>query len=104
MERGVNLHHVIWMRRDYKTSLEKRFRNSLVIPMPIAIHADLHHNLYPPPKPERDVMFGILDVVETNLSPVENLHTTIEYLGSLETRATDRLANHLTRQLGYIAL
>lgn len=103
MER-TNVHHCWWERRRYKTSLEKRFRthDAFVIPMLVSVHADLHHDMMPPPKPGRDLMLGILNNLEDYERPLEGVFATVEYLREQETRGADRLANHLTRQIGYL--
>lgn len=51
-------HHVYWPRRDYTTSLEKRFRN---LPankelLPRCLHDELHATLESPEKPSYEYM------------------------------------------------
>lgn len=97
-----NRHHTFWMRRDYKTPIERAFRNhhGLVIPVDVDVHAELHANLYPPPKPHRELMLGILNNLEEyNLAnPLDGLEITIDYL------ETGRIRKHLIQQLGFLAV
>jgi hypothetical protein len=90
------------MRRDYKTPIERAFRNhhGLVVPVSLEAHAELHANLYPPPKPHRELMLGILNNLEEyNLSnPLDGIEATIDYL------ETGRIRKHLILQIGYLTL
>jgi hypothetical protein len=53
---GTSKHHVWWERRDYKSSIEKRFRNhaGLVIPLNNDVHKFLHLVVPAPPKPMKE--------------------------------------------------
>ncbi len=108
MERNTNLHHVFWPKRGYKGNFEKNFRtaNGLVIPTLITKHADLHHDMHPPKKPSRDLMFEIRGHLEETLliDRLDGLVATIDLVSEIDTREAQYLAGHLTRQMGYLAL
>ena len=102
-----NRHHTIFQRRHYKTHLERTFRNhhGLVIPTPVEQHRELHLNLTPPPKPTQEIMLGVLNNLDRPLSGrLDGLFYTIDYLSEIEDKTAQRLAGHLTKQLGYLAL
>lgn len=98
-----NRHHLFWMKKNYKSPLEKSFRThqGLVIPTYIPDHRTLHADLSPPPKPGAQLMRGILSNLDRQLShPTDGLLYTIDYLEGRD----ERLASHLTQQLGYLTL
>ena len=99
-----NRHHSFWMRRNYKTPLERAFRNhhGLVIPTDVDLHKELHAHMSPPPKPNRDLMIGIINNLEDHhlTHPLDGLLFTIDYV---EDR-NERLTNHLVTQLGYLGV
>ena len=99
---AVNNHHVWFQRRSYKSPIERAFRNhnGFIIPTPVTAHNNLHANLYPPPKPHRELMMGILsNLEEYNLAnPLDGIEATIDFL------ETGRIRKHLIQQLGYLTL
>ena len=55
---STNRHHVWWPRKDYKSSLERRFRGlpCQIVVMDIRTHQLLHVYTTPPTKPSRNTM------------------------------------------------
>lgn len=115
---GENLHHFFYQRRVYRQAHERMFKNhvGLVAPVPIQPHRDLHaHMFYGPPKPTRGQMSAVMEILDA--TPVED---RTGYWGALATaeffraeaevqtpriaERSERIANHLERQLGFIAV
>lgn len=59
---GANRHHVIWDRVDYKTPTEKSFRTirGFVLRLFLPPHAELHHEVPPPPKVSPSLMSEVI--------------------------------------------
>ena len=51
-----NTHHLFWPRRNYKTTLEKTFRQLHTVKMCIEAHKLLHRTTQPPHKPSVEAM------------------------------------------------
>lgn len=58
---STNLHHLNWPRRDYKHQIDKNYRSNLILQLHVPVHAELHKELYPPPKPSRDFMLNAIN-------------------------------------------
>lgn len=105
---GWNIHHLFWMRRDYKDSVGRTFRNQkgLMIPTPVDLHRNLHANLSPPPKPRRDLMLGAISVLSdySGSDRLYGLNSMIDYFDSKSQPEAPRIAEHLIEQLGYLTL
>jgi hypothetical protein len=103
-----NLHHVFFRRRDYNTRAERKLRNNrtFIIPMEVGIHSDLHAHIPYVPKPNHNLIYGILDNLDNHLhrGPLDGVLYTVEYLEGVETKQAERLAMNLTRQLGFVVL
>ncbi len=105
-------HHVFWPRRAFRTQVERTFRTtpSLVIPAWIPSHRLLHAELPTPPRPDRDEMLAILAHLEEKRTDyrLDGLFYTVEFVTKLAEQKNDahlgRLANHLTKQLGYLSV
>lgn len=54
----MSRHHLFWPRRDYKTPLQKKFRNlpCNIVLLEIDEHTELHRTTPPPKMPERSAM------------------------------------------------
>ena len=82
MAQPVNNHHLLWPKYRYDTDSLKNLRNhpSLVVPMLVEVHADLHASLneemrsspLPHKKLARDII-GLLGVEKPARSPQERL-------------------------------
>jgi hypothetical protein len=67
----VNFHHVMWERRYYQTSAERRYRQigGLVLPLEVSWHDELHANIRPPLKPCRTLIDHTLEYAHEQTSP-----------------------------------
>lgn len=109
MERGWNVHHVLWQRRDYKTAKEKELRNysGLVIPMYKSAHNELHAVIPPPPKLNARLIHGSLDMLN-NLpkpsvdDPLRVVTALALYLERSDERLAQRVSDHLFEQADMI--
>lgn len=112
-----NVHHIWWERADYNTKLEKAFRNSTEnkIAVPTRNHKLLHAKLMPPPKPTREQMFDLMEVLENTtvdeqMDKYWALHKTAEYFGSIAVEQTvdyhrqKHLEGHFLSQIGYLSI
>jgi len=112
-----NVHHIWWERRDYTSKLDKAFRNATEnkIAVPMRNHKHLHAMLLPPPKPSRQQMFDLLDILEdTTVDEQMNrlwaLDKTAEYFGQLAVQDEvdfhrhDYMKNHFISQIGYLTM
>jgi hypothetical protein len=112
-------HHLFWTRRSYHTRTDRAFRThfGLVIPTPLINHRNLHHEIEPPLKPDRDMMTGLMDVLED--TPEGNQHDRLWGLDKAihffddwryntssceESVLADAIHCNLTRQAGVLAL
>lgn len=71
--REQNRHHMAHRRRDYKTSLERAYRESdaMVVGACVCKHADYHATYLPPPKPGAEVMRGVIQgLIEPTVAEV----------------------------------
>lgn len=66
----TNRHHLAFERAKYRTSIERQYREcgSMVVQACACLHADLHAQYAPPPKPER---FTMIDVADGDITPTE---------------------------------
>ena len=107
MELSRNSHHLLWERRHYN-GLHKTLRThkGMVIPnVWIPQHNLLHAELPTPPKPSAPLAREMLNNLDRPLrGKLDGLYYTIEYLTDHETRDANRLAVHLTKQLGYLVI
>jgi hypothetical protein len=57
----ISKHHIAHERRDYKTSQERKYRQmgGMVLLLGNQVHADLHRQVCPPPKPNEYLMADI---------------------------------------------
>lgn len=63
-----DIHHTKYPRRDYRTPLEREFRElpENKVRMCRAEHDELHASEFPPPKPSREVMLGAVSIFQAN--------------------------------------
>jgi hypothetical protein len=103
----TSCHHLAWQRRDYRTPLEKQYRNhrGMLIPdVPNPEHRDLHANIPPPPKPNRELMAGAIVRLSTTdlILPLDGLFAVTEYMFERDTRLSCKIGEHLLKQAGYL--
>ena len=82
-ESEVSNHHINWRRKDYKTALDKAYRSNLILPLHNKIHTELHRELYPPPKPSKELMTMVLDFKTESEQPYERFLEITEFLGNI---------------------
>lgn len=85
----INKHHVWFERRDYRTSLDKRFRRygGFVVPTLVEVHNELHAQVRPPLKPSPDLMRATLaHLADFDGNHEETLKRTIEYFDAYPRR------------------
>lgn len=60
--KSTDRHHLAFERRNYKTTLEKRYRNcaTMVVEACVCKHRELHDTYLPPEKPSTDVMYQVI--------------------------------------------
>lgn len=113
MERRVNKHHVMYERRNYKSKVERRFRNmgGLVVPTLIENHRELHATLRPPKKPRIEMIYDVIDIMQGNhYEGTEGVYVAQEYFynNAHTNRSPQRaslalgIANHLGKQLVFL--
>jgi len=103
------MHHALWTRTSYKTSLEKALRNhqGLIVPLLVPVHKELHARIDPPPKPDKRLIIGSLEMLDDlPLSMLTNEPETItaysEWLLEQRDGLATRIGKHLVRQLVFI--
>ena len=108
MERDFNYHHLLWTRASYKTPLEKQIRNHKLLKTPIYqdAHKELHAEIPPPPKPNAELICGML-LVLNQLEPVKHpeIDATLalsEFCLELDNRVAQRLGHHFLAQAVYL--
>lgn len=109
MERPFNHHHVLWNRVWYKTSLERALRShdGLVVPILVPVHKELHANIDAPPKPDRDLIIGSLEMLDdlpqsVVTNPLETVNTYAEWLLARQAKLAGRIGANLMRQIPYL--
>lgn len=112
----VNTHHVQYPRAEYKSPLERRFRQlgGLVLPTWVPPHNELHALTEPPIKPNPDLMRDIIQVSAESeyTSPYDKFREITDYLFEIiqsernETNVQDaaRLLGNYVHQSVYIEL
>lgn len=103
-------HHVIFTKKEYRSGLEKQFRQHplLKVLMNRHIHQDLHDNVEAPPKPNREIMLGSLAMLmsqEDNPDQVDALTNYAAYLTEYRGKSQElagRIGENLFAQLEYI--
>ena len=108
MERDFNCHHLFWQRANFKTPLEKQLRNHRLLktPLYVDVHKDLHADLPPPPKPNAELICGML-LVLNELEPVPRpeIDATLalsEFCLERDDRTAKRIGHHLLAQAVYL--
>ena len=105
MER--NDHHALWTRRSIQAPLGKTCRNLLVVRgVLVSDHDELHASLSLPPKLGHNSLAGLAQ--ELSDRPMQGqfdpLLYAIDYLNGVEANDAQRLALHLTKQLGFLGM
>ncbi len=116
-ESRFNRHHLFFKNDSYKGRYERqKFRDheGLVIPVLRSAHTYLHDNIFPPPKPTREMMEGMVESLDQDLTtvleidPFYALSAVINYLEEYKGAAKDaELAGHaqmIQMNLGFQAL
>ena len=105
---GYNKHHVFWPRKDYKTKVEKNFRQhyGLVVPTPIINHNILHSRVSSPDKPGRVQMLDCMEYLDSLPDAVKmagfwGVERSAQFF---EREGREDIAQNLTEQLGYLSL
>lgn len=87
----VERHHVAFMRRWFKTPLEKHYRSlgGLVLPIQGIVHRELHAKSYPPPKPSSELMINIVDFddEQQSIPQIQRFHAIIDFLGDISVNS-----------------
>lgn len=105
MERQFDTHHIWWNRTSYRTPAERRLRHHpafVIRDVWIPQHKLLHAELPQPPKPNHQIIAGILlnlEMAEDSGAPFNGLINTIDFLSESDLKGTDRMATHLIKQL-----
>jgi len=108
MERDWNVHHLFWQRASYKTPLEKRLRNHRLVKTALYqdVHKELHAELLPPPKPNAELICGMLLVLnELEPTPRPEIDATLalsEYCLERDDRVAQRIGHHLLAQAVFL--
>lgn len=100
-------HHISWRRADYRTPLERQYRNhrGLIVPnVPNPDHRELHANIAPPPKPTQDLMAGALArLYQTELLlPLDGAFAVAEYMFERDTKLSNKIGEHLLSQIAFL--
>lgn len=84
---GTSRHHTLFNRCDYKTPLEKRFRESagMVLRLEQTVHRELHEEIKPPPKPSHEFMGMLIEFKKgiPSHDPYEMFEYVVEYVGGV---------------------
>ena len=92
---ATSKHHIAWQRNIYNTPTEKKFRESagFVLRLEQTVHRELHAELDPPPKPDHDLIYAIVDFKKgiPTQDPYEIFEYVTEYMGGL-SRSQHRFA------------
>lgn len=115
-EGSVNLHHMFWIRNNYRTPTLKRLRSlgGLVIPAMTYDHQLLHAQMRPMVVPMKPLAEDIIDFA-SSVEQVDRFDVANETIGFLHEQAeihtsdeyafrAKRLAYHLGKQVGYLSL
>jgi hypothetical protein len=114
----INNHHIWWPRRKYNSAIETRLRQhaGFLIGMLAVDHTSLHKAIEPPEHPTAELMADILNQAGPKdfkpEEPTETLRRTVNYLyrnvdsnwSDDYSHQSERIANNLTKQLGFIML
>lgn len=112
-----NRHHVWFNRKSYYTPTQKalRYHQGFVIPASAYDHQLLHAQMKPMVVPTKAIIDDILDYIGPSEKPEARFDTLAKTIGFLTLQSqehysedyayrADRLAAHLSRQMGYLAL
>lgn len=81
--RNISSHHLNWRRKDYTHQIDKRYRSNLILPLDNSVHSELHKELYPPPKPSRELMNIVLNHQTEADTPYERFVEIAVFLGNI---------------------
>lgn len=102
---GESKHHMLWPRAEYRTRHEKAVRRELIMPMDWDAHCELHATLQAPEKPDVGVLLCIVDYLHERQPSREDAPLyAIDRLVKLRSDEALNLADHFTRQLGFIGV
>lgn len=104
MER-LSTHHFLWNRADYRTHHEKQLRRILTVETDWADHCELHARMQPPQKPDIGITLTLIDHFndQAELTEPAPLYA-VDRLLRLGSSEAVTLADHFTRQLGFLGI
>lgn len=82
-ERQTSNHHINWRQKDYNSPHEKFYRSRLILRLHNPVHSELHREMYPPPKPSRELMQIINNHPLESLEPYERFLEMTAFIGNL---------------------
>lgn len=102
---GESKHHMLYPRAEYRTKHERAVRRQLIMPMEWDAHCELHATLQPPDKPDVGILLCIIDYLDEKQPSREDAPLyAIDRLVKLRNTEALVLADHLTRQLGFLGV
>ncbi len=76
-------HHINWKKSSYTHQIDKEYRSNLIITLHNPVHSELHKELYPPPKPSRELMSMVLAHQTESDVPYERFLEIATFLGDI---------------------
>lgn len=103
----VSRHHLAWNKSNYKTPLERRYRQyrGMIVPdVANPWHKELHANMGQPRKPTPELMIGALSILSQAdlIDPLDGLYAVSEFMLERDTRLSVRIGEHLLEQAVFL--